>query len=586
MRTVLSLLAVFCVAVLASAGSAPAETSGETALWVTSAADETGTCPHPTQCTLRSAIAAVNGGSAETLIRFAPAAFPAASPATITIGGTPLPALTRDGAAIDGNGAGVIVRLGDGPLGQPMDGIRLSGAGSAVRHLRLEGFTGRCVLLEGAGTQGDHLDLHGCATGVELRGPGAALRASSVTATAEPGGSVAVHVAADGAVVGGAAGTGAGNTIAGGSTGILVAAEPGVEGATVEGNTIADVGGPCLQLEPGSTAIRVVANAFARCGPAIGVAAGEDSAPARRSTFHGNTFSELLGLAIDLGGDGIRNLPGGVPPGANDGIAPPVITRATPSSVRGRTCPGCEVELYLAQHEPGGLADYGTVPLGPTVAANDAGDFETAAAVSPGQWIIATATDGDGNTSEFGLAARVGAGSVLCGNVQLQPGWNHVAFFGPQPLLLADAFPSSGSPAVVAIYQAIDGTLEYRRWLAATSAGRTLTALEPGKEYWLLATSAVTLPGGFSVAFPVPVDLQQGWNDLTYIGGTADPRDALQSIAGKYERLARWDAAQQRWLRFDDGMAPAWALDLTQVDACGVYQVYMREPGTLLPLQP
>lgn len=589
MRAILLALAALLLPVLVGSGNtaAPALGAEEPAIVVTSIADAPGTCPHPSACTLRSAMLAVNAGSPETFIRFDPAVFPPSAPAVIAVQGTPLPALIRDGAVIDGSGAGVVVRHSDGPLSLELDGLRLVGTGAAVRHLRLEGFTGSCIVLDGVGSQADDLDVRNCSTGVLLRGTASTLRASRVAVTDQgPEASTAIHVAANGVVVGGAAASGDGNVVSGGSVGIVVSQDAGVDGVRIEGNTLTGLHGPCLLLGPATIGSLVVGNAFERCGPAIAVAAEIEPAPAERNTFRANTFSEVDGIAIDLGNDGVRNPPGGTQPGPNGWIASPTITRATAAAVQGQTCPGCLVELYLAYHEPGGTRDYGTVPLGTPVMADATGKFETTVAVSPGQWVTATATDASGNTSEFGLAARVGAGSVLCGNVQLHPGWNHVAYFGAQPLLLGDVFPSAAEPSVVAIYQAVDGTLAFRRWLAGSPAGRTLETLQPGAEYWFLATSPVTLPGGFSVTFPVPVTLQAGWNDITYIGGSADPRDALRSIEGKWTRLARWDAGQQRWLRFDDGMAPAWALNLVQVEACAVYQVYVTEPATLVPLQP
>lgn len=589
MRAILLVVAALLLPVLVGSGNtaAPALGAEEPAIVVTSIADAPGTCPHPSACTLRSAILAVNAGSPETVIRFAPAVFPPSAPAVIAVQGTPLPALIRDGAVIDGSGAGVVVRHSDGPLSLEMDGLRLVGTGAAVRHLRLEGFTRSCIVLDGVGSQADDLDVMNCSTGVLLRGTASTLRASRVAVTDQgPEASTAIHVAANGVVVGGAAASGDGNVVSGGSVGIVVSHDAGVDGVRIESNAVTGLRGPCILLGPATIGSLVVGNAFERCGPAIAVAAEIEPAPAERNTFRANTFSEVDGIAIDLGNDGVRNPPGGTQPGPNGWIASPTITRATAAAVQGQTCPGCLVELYLAYHEPGGTRDYGTVPLGTPVMADATGKFETTVAVSPGQWVTATATDASGNTSEFGLAARVGAGSVLCGNVQLHPGWNHVAYFGAQPLLLGDVFPSAAAPSVVAIYQAVDGTLAYRRWLAGSPAGRTLETLQPGAEYWFLATSAVTLPGGFSVTFPVPVTLQAGWNDITYIGGSADPQDALRSIDGKWTRLARWDAGQQRWLRFDDGMAPAWALNLVQVEACAVYQVYVTEPATLVPLQP
>jgi hypothetical protein len=82
------------------------------------------------------------------------------------------------------------------------------------------------------------------------------------------------------------------------------------------------------------------------------------------------------------------------------------------------------------------------------------------------------------------------------------------------------------------------------------------------------------------------VQLSAGWNDVVYMGGSADPRDAFASIGNRLLSVAKWDAVTQRWLRFGDGSAPPWAVGFSQVESCGVYQLLVSEPATLVPLQP
>jgi hypothetical protein len=110
--------------------------------------------------------------------------------------------------------------------------------------------------------------------------------------------------------------------------------------------------------------------------------------------------------------------------------------------------------------------------------------------------------------------------------------------------------------------------------------------VHPGETYWFFATEPVTLPGGFSLSFPLPVQLKAGWNDFAYLGASAAVADALISLGGQFEDLYRFDPESGRWLRFGDGSAPAWAVAFDQLEACGVYQVRLDEPATLVPLQP
>ncbi|WP_322796117.1 CSLREA domain-containing protein [Tepidiforma sp.] len=570
---------------------------------VTSTADTAGTCPHPTQCTLRAAIQAVNDGSDgdPATISFAPGIFEPEAPGVIEIGTTPLPALSRAGGVIDATGRGVVLRRAGVSISGSHDGLRLTGAGATVLGLTIEGFGGTCLAASGEGARiggpGAGNRFVDCGVAVLADGPGAQVEGNVITVSSPNDTQrVGVAVTASNVQVGGPPGSGRGNIISGPSVGVRIAgpAAPPVTGVTVEGNELRDGDGPgqamerCIELSGAVGPALVRLNAVGPCGAGVVLTpAEEDSRAPRGVTIRSNEFSGLRGPAIDLGADGAGTPGSAEPPGPNDWAQAPNITRAVGTAVEGSACAGCLIELYLAFHTPGGVGDYGTVSLGSPVPADESGRFSAAVAgLSPGQWLVATATDSQGNTSEFSAPARVGAGAIPCGAMMLRPGWNHVAYFGAQPLALGNSFPPGQPGAVTAIYRYVDGTGGYERWLAGTTIGRTLTALEPGEEYWVLATAPATVEGGFSVSFPVPVALQAGWNDFTYLGASADPRDALASLAGRVRTLARWDADRQAWLRYGNETIPAWAQELTEVTACAVYQIEVAEPATLAPLQP
>jgi hypothetical protein len=309
-------------------------------------------------------------------------------------------------------------------------------------------------------------------------------------------------------------------------------------------------------------------------------------------TISNNVFRDISVLAIDLNDDGIHNPnhAGDTTAGANGLLNSPVISRALQAEVSGVACAGCQVQLYLAQHHPGGATDYGSRPLtGGVTVAGATGTFTAAATgLSPGDWLVALATDATGNTSEFGSSVRVGAGSVQCGNIPLRAGWNLVGYFGAEPLPLGSEFPAEGSSvgAVRAIYQLDAASGTYSRWLAETGAGRTLASLTPGATYWMLADSTVALDGGFSLSAPVPVVLSPGWNAFVYIGATAPVADALQSIAGSYTGLVSWASEGQDWRRFGSPDVPGWAQDFNGIQACTAYELFATEPAILTPLQP
>jgi hypothetical protein len=83
--------------------------------------------------------------------------------------------------------------------------------------------------------------------------------------------------------------------------------------------------------------------------------------------------------------------------GANAGLSSPVVAWATPSGAAGGACPGCLVEVFSDDQ------DEGRVYEGSTVADAEGHFTFTKATGLTGPYLTATATDGDGNTSEFSL---------------------------------------------------------------------------------------------------------------------------------------------------------------------------------------
>ncbi|MCK6564599.1 MAG: hypothetical protein HUU14_06890 [Dehalococcoidia bacterium] len=585
------------------------------AVEVTAADDATdAVCPHATKCSLRKAIELVNAdpGTDEYLITFAEAAFPADTPATIGVADDPLPAITRAHVTVDARERGVRLDGSNLPEAGPPDGLVFEGEGAVVTGLSIHNFEGRCLVLAGASSlaggnlPGDGNSVGGCAAGIVLAG--ASSRAEGNRAGFVAGGTdeaaldIGILVTAASATVGGPT-AGHGNLVGHAETAIRVGAGAGApfENAKVAHNVVggspgggeAPVGVGVDLRQPGSRT-SVEDNLITHAETGIRVAATEGGTSVTGNTFANNQFSGLLGMAIDLNADGQQNAndEGDADTGANNLLNHPVITRATQGQISGSagaTCAGCTVALYAANHAPGGAGDYGaTAVAGGTAITGSTGAFQfDGLPLSPGQWVIALVTDGDGNTSEFGPSARVGAGVVQCANPALHPGWNQAGYFGSGTLTLGDAYPANGGQ-VASIHHLTDGTASFTSWYASTTAGRTLYTLSPGEAYWFFASAAVGGSGGFTLTVPVPVPLKAGWNEFVYIGATADVRDALASVAGRYTAVYRFsnDGTAARWQAWGDATTPDYVRAFTEMEACGVYSVHLTEDATLTPPHP
>lgn len=607
--------AVLCLAVLAGGArqaAIPFAGAINPGVTVTSTSDAGAAggavCPHVDQCTLRRAIEMANAdaGGVRFTIDFDPVVFPSDSPATIAVGTVPLPNITRADVTITAVGAGVSVQSASASLTLVSNGLTITGPRFVLRGLSIRGFTGSCVAVTGEDAVLGEADagnlLGGCKSGIAVSGSNARIQGNSIGFSADLAAdpvNTGVVVAGSEALVGGpATSAGASNRIGFAEAAVFVGsgAAAAFSGVVIERNVIgtrangdpAPVGTGIVLSQP-SNGTLVTANAIANAATGIELRPDAGGVSVIHNRLRGNTFSAITGMAIDLAADGLMNPndPDDSDVGPNLLLNHPLIVRATQTRVTGISCPGCQVQVYRAFHTPGGSNDYGIEPLSQTFAVADAaGQFAIDnAPTSPGEWLVALATDAEGNTSEFGPSARVGAGAVLCGNVQLQAGWNHVGYFGAQPVALLSTFPADPSGSVTAIYGVIDGTTDFERWFSATSVGRTLLTVEPGESYWFFATAPVTLPGGFSISFPLPVHLKAGWNDLVYLGASAEVADALGSLNGHFSDLYHYDGAAG-WLRFGGLDIPSWAQSFSTLQACGVYQVRLESAATLIPLQP
>jgi hypothetical protein len=120
------------------------------------------------------------------------------------------------------------------------------------------------------------------------------------------------------------------------------------------------------------------------------------------NTITRNSIYHNVGLGIDLTPSGTVNPndAGDGDSGANQQLNFPVLTDATTVEVKGTACVTCTVEIFLADGGEGAYGE-GKTFVGAAAVGSD-GKFTTPVqGVNAGNVVTATATDANGNTSEF-----------------------------------------------------------------------------------------------------------------------------------------------------------------------------------------
>lgn len=120
------------------------------------------------------------------------------------------------------------------------------------------------------------------------------------------------------------------------------------------------------------------------------------------NTITRNSIHDNVGLGIDIEPLGAVNPndANDTDTGPNQGLNFPVLESVTPTTARGTACAECAVEVFVAD---GGAGDYGEGETfaGSTIAGADGSFVASMSGVTVTDSVTATATDVDGNTSEF-----------------------------------------------------------------------------------------------------------------------------------------------------------------------------------------
>jgi parallel beta-helix repeat protein len=209
-----------------------------------------------------------------------------------------------------------------------------------------------------------------------------------------------------------------------------------VTNSTVANNTVTDnglQGGVWFETNPATDNTIGPNNTIERnAGPGINISVSGSV----NNRFTGNSISDNGGLGIDLNDDGVTaNDAGDVDTGFNNLQNFPVLVSAIPDGADTRisgslnSLPTATFTLEFfssAAVDPSGNGE-GETYLGSAVVTTDgAGDATfsitlSAAAVSAGDWVTATATDSSNNTSEFSNAVQVPdcSGGRVTGDLQV-----------------------------------------------------------------------------------------------------------------------------------------------------------------------
>ena len=140
-----------------------------------------------------------------------------------------------------------------------------------------------------------------------------------------------------------------------------------------------------------------------------GVRVSGDAGTDFHTITRNSIYANAPGLGIDLAPFGVANALNALDAsgtGANQSLNAPLVAHATTELAAGTACPGCTVEVFVADR-PDGEHGEGRTFVGSAVAGADRSFTVTVAGPAVGEFVTATATDAVGNTSEFSLNRSV-----------------------------------------------------------------------------------------------------------------------------------------------------------------------------------
>ena len=321
---------------------------------------------------------------------------------------------------------------------------------------------------------------------------------------------------------------------------------------------------------------------------------------ARGNTFRGNEIYRNGALSIDLvaANDPVSgvtpNDAGDVDQGPNTQLNHPVITSVTFTAglamVEGTTHPNTMVDLYAATDaasHPGVPANArgagGAVRLLGSVFSDGPTFRLVNVRIDGATTLTALAVDDEGNTSEFGPNQVLPSGPVV---TAVSPsrgstaGGTLVTLTGPSFDVRAGfrvAFGSEIAPLMTALGGTVRTTVEVLTPQHAVGAV-SVEALNPDGRVFVL-------DAGYTYVNANVVVLQPGWNNVVWQGGAMPVTAAINTIAGRADRVFAWNAQRQAYELFAPG-APSFLNTLTRLQPGRAVWVFVVGSGTLTWEQP
>lgn len=163
-------------------------------------------------------------------------------------------------------------------------------------------------------------------------------------------------------------------------------------------------------------------------------------------------------------------------------------------------------------------------------------------------------------------------------SIPLKEGWNLVSF----AVMPADRRLPEVLASVEGLYSAVmgydGGGLSYYPSLPAEF--NTLNLLDPYHGYWIkMESEGVLVISGYPVASGIPLELEPGWNLVSYLSPRAlSVAEALASIEGQYDAVLGYDGGA---LSFYPSLSDEFNSLVAMRPGYG-YWIRMEAPGSLV----